>query len=133
MAVIVEPRGVEKMSEVLEEFAAPLLAHVEDDESYRSAIAVAAIAWNLSIFPEAEQQTLFSEETPEWKNMEPAARREFKVILDDLVQRKNKHFADIDRLIIDYELTDTAYGFQLDVMSTIPEAWQRSAGKSLLM
>ncbi len=43
-------------------------------------------------------------------------------IIEELIERKNKHFAEHTRTIMDYQVTETRNGFHLSVASTLDEA-----------
>ena len=44
-----------------------------------------------------------------------------RVVFEDLIRRKELHFADNRRMILDFDLTMTADGPHLQIMSTLPE------------
>ena len=41
----------------------------------------------------------------------------------ELIERKNKHFAACDRVILDFELEDRGDDFHISVMSSPPEEY----------
>ena len=47
--------------------------------------------------------------------------RDTKGIIEELIERKNKHFAEHTRTIVDYQVTETRDGFHLSVASTLTE------------
>lgn len=110
--VVVHPRTGEKMSEILEEFAQPLLAHAQSDEEIRKALGMATIAWNCAIAP-------------------PDARREFEQLIhskfedsvmrdvfDFLIARKHALFPENKRMILDYDMDRSTGQLALNVVST---------------
>ena len=48
------------------------------------------------------------------------AREDFYAIVREMIERKNKHFAEYDRLILDYELVDRGNDFHITVVSRMP-------------
>ena len=53
--VVVEPEGQAKMSEVILDFAEPILDECENEEAEKIAIAMAILIWNLSLLLEKDQ------------------------------------------------------------------------------
>lgn len=111
----------EKMSEVLLDFAEPLLAELED-EDYKSmgkAISFAMAIWNSSLLPENEQKKgledileIVGEDDPEMRNVG-------EYIVRMLLDRKKKYFPNNKRFIIDYEFGMKNGQSRLNVASTV--------------
>ncbi len=55
------PAGAQKMSQVILEFARPLLDSADGDAEYRNALAFAVLAWNASLVPEDRRKDLVQE------------------------------------------------------------------------
>jgi hypothetical protein len=118
--LIHEPRGKEKMSEVLEEFAQPYLDLVDDSyEMQNKVMATAVLAWNFTLLPrkarKAAVEDLVSSLSLQDEKMEEDTRR----ILKDMIERKKRYFRANKRFIISYELSMTKNGFYLSVASTL--------------
>ena len=79
----------QKMSEVIIDFAKPLLDVAQTDEQMQRAIGMAIAMWNVAILPDKEQKDFL---------------RVF--------------FSDIKRMILDYECVEIPQGFHLNVVST---------------
>jgi hypothetical protein len=56
--ILVDPPGQVKISEVLLDFAAPLLERFEHELSVKNIIAIAIFGWNLSLLPDEEHSGL---------------------------------------------------------------------------
>jgi hypothetical protein len=125
--VVVEPRGVAKMSEVLEAFVEPYLALADTEDAYRKLLMLALVAWNASFLTEDEQSEMVDDITS--KAMPSATREEredFRELVSTLVERKRAHFSEYTRRIIDFELTDTGKDYHLSVVSTMQDTPKRS-------
>ena len=107
--VLKNPEGQLKMSQVIEEFAEPLLEGARTDDQIRFALSTAIVAWNLGCLPEEEQLEAFREGP--MKKLGP----EGVVILKELVRRKLEVFPDINRTIVDFEYR----GGVLNVVSSL--------------
>lgn len=118
--VVVEPPGVEKMSEVLKDFAKPLLDRCENNDSARTVISVAILAWNICLLPEEEQQAAVEEvfaassRSPD-REAAATARQDFSMLMD----RKKRYFAHINRDIIDYQFTEQDGHIGFNVVSSL--------------
>jgi hypothetical protein len=115
--VVRNPPGQVKMSEVLREFVAPYWHIPDSEEAMRKLITTALVAWNAALLPEAERAenlqeiaTALPEETHE----------DFYAIVAEMIERKDKHFAQYDRTIVDYELVDRGDDYHVSVMSFVP-------------
>jgi hypothetical protein len=117
--MLIEPPGAEKMSEVLRKFMAPYMSTVNHTHEYRSLLELAVVAWNASLFPKAKQQEvidqLFGEEV--FKG-DTEIQKEVKGIIAELIDRKNKYFANIKRFVVEFNLKDTGEDYHLSVAST---------------
>lgn len=115
VAIIRDPLGQVKMSEVLTEFIEPYSHTWRNEDELRKLLSIALVAWNASLVPPAEGEQLLRETT---KTIPPDARRDYLSIVAEMMQRKLTHFAGNTRFIIDYHLTMRPSGPYLEVMST---------------
>ena len=109
----------EKMSDVILRFAEPL--QDEDGDLGPNQVRLAIMIWNASLLPEKEQAEALQEIQEIIPRHHREARREMLELIDDLLGRKATHFADNKRVIIDYDIRDTARGLHLNVVSTPPQ------------
>jgi hypothetical protein len=107
-----------KMSEVLLEFAEPLLEDSDDDESFRSKIALAALSWNLTFMPSNEQEATLNNMVKELGRLDAFVRCGIKESIRMFIDRKRTLFANDNRLIINYEIVKEKTGPRLLVMSS---------------
>ena len=90
-------RHQEKMSEVILDFAKPMLDAV-DEENYPAAIQTAILGWNLALLPANARQDLLSRADPEFA--ETAGP-----VVEFLAHRKRALYPDIRRHVLDFDLT----------------------------
>jgi hypothetical protein len=115
---IAPPDGVEKMSEVLQDFVKPLMQAAETETSLRKLFAVGIIAWNAAMLGAAECTKLVEDSA---KTFPPELHDSFRKDLELLIQRKLEYFADNRREILDFDLNMERGKPKLRVMSTAPE------------
>ncbi|RME48076.1 MAG: hypothetical protein D6796_06800 [Caldilineae bacterium] len=111
------PRGVPKMSEVLQEFIAPYQHIPEDEEAMHKLIITAVVAWNVALMPESDRADYLARFA---KTLPKEVREDFYNIVGELIERKEKYFARHNRMIIDYELVDLGDAYHIAVISTMP-------------
>jgi len=100
----------QKMSQVLEEFAQPLLRVADSPEDTKRALLLAMAAWNYSLLddpaePDALHSTLLAD---------PPTREVF----DFLLARKQELYPDNRRIILDFQLIPNGTELQFNVIST---------------
>ncbi len=114
--VIFHSSGEEKMSEVLLEFIKPYVDHVDTEDAHRKLLTIAILAWNAAMLPREKRQEMVNSLL---EDMRVPGAKELRSIIEMLIERKLKHFAENKRLIINYELTDLGDGKHLSVASTL--------------
>lgn len=115
------PPGTLKMSEVIIEFLEPYQEHATTYEAQKKLTTVGLIAWNASLLSEDKAQAMIDniiEAQPR------AVREEMNGVIEEMMERKKKHFAEYTRPVIDYHLADDGDEWHLSVASfseTIPK------------
>ncbi|MFM7383928.1 MAG: hypothetical protein ACKO1W_12885, partial [Microcystaceae cyanobacterium] len=103
------PKNLRKMSEVLLEFATPVLEEAEDFEDCQFCFSMAVIAWNLALLP-LEDQAEFFKENHFLKN--PLDKEDVEMskfcmeMIQTLIALKLLHFGKDRRMVEDYQLTE---------------------------
>ena len=107
-----------KMYEVLEEFVEPFAAEVEGLEEYRRLLCVGQLAWNAALCSEPERGAMVRETLS--AAMAGADRETLaagRVLVETLIARKERHFADLQRSILAFDLQDIGDGWYLNAVS----------------
>ncbi len=105
------------MSEVLLEFANPLLDDSDSNKSFRGKITMAAFCWNLALMPSNEQKAEINKFMDEISGRDAIKCDSLQEILHVLVDRKKALFTHDNRLIVNYEIIQEKAGPRLIVMS----------------
>jgi hypothetical protein len=120
--VVVFPSEV-KMSEVIIEFAEPLMERAMNYEDEKKALTMAIGLWNLSVLPlekRAEEiETLIG--ALGGSESDPENDAENRNLIQLFIDRKERLFPDIERLILDYDMVETPKGLHLNVVSSLSE------------
>ena len=116
--VVLGPPPAEKMSEVILDFAEPVLADFLGDEEYKTALSAAITAWNLALLPEDSYKQMYQETISTLQpEIPPKVRGNFQDIIESLVRRKKRHFSQYRRFIADFHLVDSGPNRHLTVAS----------------
>jgi len=89
--VLINPRDQIKMSEVIGDFAAPLLERFEPEASAKKLIPLAVFAWDLAMMPEEEHER-FLDELMEGLGLDGVSASGMREVMYLLVDRKKKQF-----------------------------------------
>lgn len=112
--VVRTPERVEKMSKVILDFAQPVLAVAKSKEQYATAVSLAVVAWNLGCM--AREGRL--EELP-YKILEEMGPDAVAALMA-MVHRKRALYPDNNRMVLDYQLSDTDEQLILNVVTSLP-------------
>ncbi len=112
------PPGEQKMSEVIVDFLAPYWNRQPPpgEDQMRHLLMLGIIAWNAAIQGGDEGQALVQDTAA---TMPEDLRDDFLLLIDNLIARKEAHFADIKRFIIDYKLTWDPVNPHIAIISTL--------------
>lgn len=103
----------EKMSEVLEDFAEPLLNVAKSPDDTRKALLVAMLAWNYSLLNDADG----AESGPVHSAL--LADPYMRALFDFLLARKQQLYPDNKRVILDFQIIPNGTEFHFNVISTM--------------
>ncbi|QHU99550.1 hypothetical protein [Synechocystis sp. CACIAM 05] len=113
------PKGMRKMSEVLEEFVAPFIGDEDSYEEREFFFELAILAWNCAVFPESGREKLMEAFFTDLSNpLEPEsieATQDLRVFVEELIERKLEVFPKDKRIVQDFQLTQHEAGFHVAV------------------
>jgi hypothetical protein len=112
------PAGQVKMSDVLHEFIDPWIDMARTNEEMRKLLSTALVAWNAALLPEAERPVFLAEFTA---TLPPELAADFDAVIQEMIERKDRHFSQVRRKILAYELVPEGDDYHISVMSTLPE------------
>lgn len=115
---VVASESKEKMSEIIMDFAEPMLSNLNDNETKKKAINVAILVWNAFVLPKKERdqtikKLIFTLSLSDSKRDLAIS----KTIINALMQRRKKYFSYNKRIIIDYQFSRKGEDLRLDVAS----------------
>ncbi|MFM6172543.1 MAG: hypothetical protein ACKPB4_10470 [Sphaerospermopsis kisseleviana] len=114
------PKDFRKMSEILLEYIEPFLEDTDTYQQRSSLVEIAVMAWNLALVSEEARQELlkelFSDHPSDSEDIE--AEKELQRLMQKLIKRKQKLFAEEKRFVTDFKLTENAGRFHISVASS---------------
>jgi hypothetical protein len=100
---------------------------VRSEEDYRKLLSAALAAWNAALLPLRDRRAMVDSIV---EKAIPAAVDDAKLVIGELIRRKDRFFPEIKRVMLSYELTMTRDGAHVSVASTlegvVPKRFQRS-------
>jgi hypothetical protein len=128
--MVIEPKGAIKMSDVLKQFVDPYLHTVHNLKQCKALLSLGVVAWNASLLSESEQKSTvdeflkalideFLEESLATDDVQ--TKQDTREIITELITRKNQHFSNIKRMIMDFDVTKSGQRYDISVASTLLE------------
>jgi len=84
-------------------------------EDLTKLVGVAVIAWNAALVAGNERKELIENAV---EVAPPEIRQDMKAIVEEMIQRKETHFAHNKRMVMNYQVTMTKEGPHVTVLST---------------
>ena len=116
-----------KMSQVILDFAEPLLDAIDDDELFENAIGCAVTCWNLSFLTEKKQQRHLRAIVNELDKSHLLTRFEAEDCTRMLLERKRTLFADEKRIVVNYKVVEEEDQHHLFVTSSVAKKTQKTS------
>ena len=114
------PKNLPKMSEVLMEYIEPFLEDTDTYEECSNLLEIAVMSWNMALVSEEERQELlkklFPGDSSDLEEIED--EKEVQRLIQKLIKRKLKFFAEEKRFVKDFKLTQNAGRFHISVASS---------------
>ena len=105
-----------KLSEVVLDYAEPLINAVSDNEE--KAIRFSVTLWNASLLPKQKALEIIEPSLDDMANGNQLIQKEFHTMFEMMYNRKQSLFSNDKRFIVDYSLEENDEGFYLQVAST---------------
>jgi hypothetical protein len=115
--------GLVKMSKALETLVEPYLEKASGKHQIEVLLTLGSMAWNLSIIPKkSRQKELETDLKKVMKSQDAEAIEVTRVLIEELIERKEKLFPDNQRMIMSFDLHSAGSGrYDISVASTIPQ------------
>ncbi|MEW5920949.1 MAG: hypothetical protein AB1796_08405 [Bacillota bacterium] len=130
-ANVVKGNDDDKLSEVIIDFAEPLLKSCTSLRMKKQALSFAVLVWNISMMAEKNSEPIKSKLEKMLCNGDPDQTEYMYELLNFMVERKDLLYKDDERFVLKYHITTTKKGeLHLDVVypTKKPPGDDKSAG-----
>ena len=111
----IETSNPQKMSEIIIDYAEPLLEISTTDKEQEKAVIMAITFWNLAILKENERQDMMDSLTPHL--LQGGDPEDLNQTIEYFIERKQILYPDVNRMILDYDCVHTMDRLHLNVVS----------------
>jgi hypothetical protein len=115
--ILIKPEGEISVSDAILKIIAPYRDAAQDYESFHKLVVLACIAWNAAILPAKQREGMLAHISKLMPNQQ--SREDFTKIVKELMKRKNKLYPNVNRMIIEFKVTERKNDFHIAVASTI--------------
>jgi hypothetical protein len=116
---LINPEGELSISDAISKIIAPYRKSAPNYVSFEKLVAVACAAWNAAILPAAERESMLADMRK--LMLDAQSREDFDAIVAELMKRKNKLYPKVNRIIVEYKVTDRGNDFHIAIASTMEE------------
>jgi len=115
--ILINPPDAEKMSDVILRFAEPL--KVAYGNMTEKVISFAILVWNASLLPHDKQADAIKAIVEKLAETDRELQVHCLAYITMLLDRKQRMFAENQRFILDYHVSESSGNLHLDVVSTL--------------
>jgi len=112
-----------KLSDVIDDFAKPLLEKCSDFAAQKQMRTFAMLAWNLCVAPKSEADKLKEKLYKDVCKNDAQAVKDMNEVMDYFIARKEHFFKDDKRFIVSYSITNSKDGLHLQVAYPTNTEW----------
>jgi len=114
---LINPEGEISISDAISNIIAPYREDAPNFQAFQKLVMVACTAWNASILRSAERENMLAD----MRKLMPdrQSREDFTAIVKVLMKRKNKLYPKVNRMIIQFKVTDRGNDFHIAIASTM--------------
>ena len=124
------PEGMVKLSDAISEIIEPYEYVTDTLEAYKKLVTVACLAWNIEITPKLLRTFKIQGAMKEFTGMNFRDKQDFKAIIKELIKRKEFLYPEDERMIVDYEITESKKDFHLQIAYVMrPKEYEKSKKK----
>lgn len=114
---IINPEGEVSISDAISKMIAPYRDAAPHYDSFKKLVASACAAWNATLLPAAERESMLAD----MRNLmsDPQSREDFTAMVTELMQRKKKLYPKVNRMIVQYKVTNQRNDYHIAIASTL--------------
>jgi len=114
---LVNPEGEISISDAISKIIAPYRNTAQNYESFQKLVTIACAAWNATILPVEKRESMLADMRKLMPDQQ--SREDFTAIVKELMKRKNKLYPKVNRMIIQFKVTERRNDFHIAIASTM--------------
>ena len=114
---LVNPEGEISISDAISKIIAPYRDMAQNYESFHKLVTLACAAWNATILPAAERESMLADMRQLMPDQQ--SREDFTAIVKELMKRKNRLYPKVNRMIVQFKVTERRNDFHIAIASTM--------------
>lgn len=114
---LVNPEGEISISDAISKIIAPYRNMAQDYESFHKLVTVACAAWNATILPVEKRESMLADMRKTMPDQQ--SREDFTAIVKELMKRKNRLYPKVNRMIVQFKVTNRKNDFHIAIASTM--------------
>ncbi len=114
---LVNPEGEISISDAISKIIAPYRDTAQDYQSFQKLVMVACAAWNATILPVEKRESMLADMRKTMPDQQ--SREDFTAIVKELMKRKNRLYPKVNRMIVQFKVTNRKNDFHIAIASTM--------------
>ena len=114
---LVNPEGEISISDAISKVIAPYRDTAQNYHSFHKLVMVACTAWNAAIMPVGQRESMLADMRKLMPDQQ--SREDFTAIVKELMKRKNKLYPKVNRMIVQFKVTERRNDFHIAIASTM--------------
>lgn len=116
---LINPEGEISVSDAISKIIAPYRDTAQDYKSFHKLVTIACAAWNASILPAEEWESMLADMLKLMPDQQ--SREDFMEIVKELMKRKNRLYPKVNRMIVQFKVTERRNDFHIAIASTMED------------
>jgi hypothetical protein len=116
---LINPEGEISISDAVSKIIAPYRDTAQDYKSFHKLVTIACTAWNASILPAEERESMLADMLKLMPDQQ--SREDFTEIVKELMKRKNWLYPKVNRMIVQFKVTERRNDFHVAIASTLED------------
>ena len=114
---LVNPEGEISISDAISKIIAPYRDTAQSYSSFYKLVMIACTAWNAAILTDEKRASMLSDMRKSMPDQQ--SREDFTEIVKELMKRKNRLYPNVNRMIVEFKVTERKNDFHIAIASTM--------------
>ena len=114
---LVNPEGEISISDAISKIIAPYRDTAQSYSSFYKLVMIACTAWNAAILTDEKGASMLSDMRKSMPDQQ--SREDFTEIVKELMKRKNRLYPNVNRMIVEFKVTERKNDFHIAIASTM--------------